>query len=269
MEQKSGLIGIYEKANAASVWDDGTPWEFENELFEPDYDRIMPWLENALERMPVLADKGIKSVVHGAITHPPDGNMLLGPSGIKKFLAAVAARRSASPGDRAPASILRSGWCMAPPTCRCADFDPRRFGARIDDDYRINKAKEDYLLRHEIPYPHLDRPDAAAVALEVVTPVPGAEGARVRSTKTCTVGNVLTGMPIERRRAKTHRELSAAVRCSTSSATRYAACAAHAGYCRSHRLCQNRESAASRCRVFSGSNPVQQGCHKMIGSLSR
>jgi dimethylglycine dehydrogenase len=38
-------------------------------------------------------------------------------------------------------------------------FDPRRFGARIDDDYRINKAKEDYLLRHEIPYPHHDRPD--------------------------------------------------------------------------------------------------------------
>jgi len=37
-------------------------------------------------------------------------------------------------------------------------FDPRRFGARIDDDYRINKAREDYLLRHEIPYPHLDRP---------------------------------------------------------------------------------------------------------------
>ncbi len=27
MEQKSGLIGIYEKANAASVWDDGTPWQ--------------------------------------------------------------------------------------------------------------------------------------------------------------------------------------------------------------------------------------------------
>ena len=26
MEQQSGLIGIYEKANAASVWDDGTPW---------------------------------------------------------------------------------------------------------------------------------------------------------------------------------------------------------------------------------------------------
>jgi dimethylglycine dehydrogenase len=30
MEQNSGLIGIYEKANAASVWDEGTPWESEN-----------------------------------------------------------------------------------------------------------------------------------------------------------------------------------------------------------------------------------------------
>ncbi|MBT6110760.1 MAG: FAD-binding oxidoreductase, partial [Rhodospirillales bacterium] len=56
MEQKSGLIGIYEKANPNTVWDDGTPWESENELFEADLDRIMPWLENAFERMPVLAN---------------------------------------------------------------------------------------------------------------------------------------------------------------------------------------------------------------------
>ena len=39
-----------------------------------------------------------------------------------------------------------------------ASFDPRRFGAKIDDSYRLDKAKEDYCLRHEIPFPHLDRP---------------------------------------------------------------------------------------------------------------
>jgi dimethylglycine dehydrogenase len=49
MEQKSGLIGIYEKANPNTVWEDHCPWEAENELFEADYDRIMPWLENAME----------------------------------------------------------------------------------------------------------------------------------------------------------------------------------------------------------------------------
>ncbi|MEM7091303.1 MAG: FAD-binding oxidoreductase, partial [Pseudomonadota bacterium] len=49
MEQKKGLIGIYEKENPNSVWVDHCPWEAENELFEADYDRVLPWLENALD----------------------------------------------------------------------------------------------------------------------------------------------------------------------------------------------------------------------------
>ena len=49
MEQKRGLIGIYEKENPNTVWEDFCPWEAENELFKADYDRVMPWLENALE----------------------------------------------------------------------------------------------------------------------------------------------------------------------------------------------------------------------------
>ncbi len=158
MEQKSGLIGIYEKVNAASIWDDGTPWESENELFEPDYDRIMPWLENALERMPILADKGIKSVIHGAITHPPDGNMLLGPSGVKNFWLCCGSQVGIAWGPGA-GKYLAQWMVHGAADVSMRSFDPRRFGARIDDDYRVNKAKEDYLLRHEIPYPHHDRPD--------------------------------------------------------------------------------------------------------------
>ncbi|MDJ0779050.1 MAG: FAD-dependent oxidoreductase [Gammaproteobacteria bacterium] len=157
MEQKSGLIGIYEKANAASVWDDGTPWESENELFEPDFDRIEPWLINALERMPILADKGIKSVVHGAITHPPDGNMLLGPSGLKNFWLCCGSQVGIAWGPGA-GKYLAQWMVHGAADVSMRSFDPRRFGARIDDEYRIDKAKEDYLLRHEIPFPHLDRP---------------------------------------------------------------------------------------------------------------
>ncbi|MCZ6487273.1 MAG: FAD-dependent oxidoreductase [Gammaproteobacteria bacterium] len=157
MEQNSGLIGIYEKANVTSVWDDGTPWESENELFEPDYDRIMPWLENALERMPILADRGIKSVVHGAITHPPDGNMLLGPSGLKNFWLCCGSQVGIAWGPGA-GKYLAQWMINGAADVSMRSFDPRRFGARMDDEYRIEKAKEDYLLRHEIPYPHLDRP---------------------------------------------------------------------------------------------------------------
>ena len=157
MEQQSGLIGIYEKANAASVWDDGTPWASEHELFEADYDRIMPWLENALERMPVLADKGIKRVVHGAITHPPDGNMLLGPSDVKNFWLCCGSQVGIAWGPGA-GKYLAQWMLIGAADVSMRSFDPHRFGARIDHQYRIEKAKEDYLLRHEIPYPNLDRP---------------------------------------------------------------------------------------------------------------
>ncbi len=157
MEQKSGLIGIYEKANATTVWDEGTPWDDEHVLFEPDYDRIMPWLENALDRMPVFAELGIKRVVHGAITHPPDGNMLLGPTAVPGFWLCCGSQVGIAWGPGAGRYLAQ--WMVhGAADISMASFDPRRFGARIDDTYRIEKAKEDYLLRHEIPFPALDRP---------------------------------------------------------------------------------------------------------------
>jgi dimethylglycine dehydrogenase len=157
MEQTSGLIGIYEKANAATVWDHETPWEAEHELFEPDYDRILPWLENAMARMPVFAELGIKRVVHGAITHPPDGNMLLGPSGLRNLWLCCGSQVGIAWGPGA-GKYLAQWMVHGAADISMASFDPRRFGARIDDGYRIGKAKEDYLLRHEIPFPQLDRP---------------------------------------------------------------------------------------------------------------
>ena len=157
MEQKSGLIGIYEKANPNTVWLDGTPWEAENELFAADYERIMPWLENALDRMPVLASLGIKREVHGAITHPPDGNMLLGPApGLRNFWCACGSQIGIAWGPGA-GKYLAQWMVHGAADISMREFDPRRYGAFADQRYAVTKAKEDYLLRHEIPYPHLNR----------------------------------------------------------------------------------------------------------------
>ena len=157
MEQQSGLIGIYEKANATTVWDQGTPWESEHELFEPDYERIMPWLENAMDRMPVFAEIGIRRVVHGAITHPPDGNMLLGPCTIPNYWLCCGAQVGIAWGAGA-GKYLAQWMTHGAAEISMNSFDPMRFGARIDETYRLEKAKEDYLLRHEIPFPNQDRP---------------------------------------------------------------------------------------------------------------
>jgi dimethylglycine dehydrogenase len=37
------------------------------------------------------------------------------------------------------------------------DYDPRRFGEYATKDWQVIKAKEDYCLRHEIPFPHFNR----------------------------------------------------------------------------------------------------------------
>jgi len=157
MEQKSGLIGIYEKANANTVWLDGTPWDADSELFAPDYDRILPWLENAMERMPVLAELGIRRTVHGAITHPPDGNMLLGPApGLVNYWCCCGCQIGIGWGPGA-GKYLAQWMVHGAAEISMREFDPRRYGDFADRDYAVAKAREDYLLRHEIPYPHFNR----------------------------------------------------------------------------------------------------------------
>jgi len=163
MEQKSGLIGIYEKANPNTVWEDHCPWDAEHELFEPDYDRIMPWLENAMDRMPVLAELGIKRVVHGAISHPPDGNPLVGPApGLRNYWCCCGTQIGIGWGPGLTRELAR--WMVhGAADISMREFDPRRFGAYADQEFQIAKAKEDYLLRHEIPFPHFNRLDARPV----------------------------------------------------------------------------------------------------------
>ncbi len=168
MEQKSGLIGIYEKADPNTVWLDGTPWESENELFEPDYERVMPWLENALERMPVLADAGIRRTVHGAITHPPDGNMLLGPApGLPGYWCCCGSQIGVGWGPGAGKYLAQ--WIVhGAADISMRELDPRRYGDFADRDYAVRKACEDYLLRHEIPYPNFNRLEARPVKTSAI-----------------------------------------------------------------------------------------------------
>lgn len=157
MERDSALIGIYEKENPRAVWLNHCPWELENELFTPDYERIMPWLENAMERMPSLANLGIKREVHGAISHPPDGNPLIGPvAGLRNYWCCCGTQIGIGWGPGLARELAR--WIVhGSADISMRDFDPRRFGDYANKDWQVVKAREDYCLRHEIPYPHFNR----------------------------------------------------------------------------------------------------------------
>ena len=157
MEQKKGLIGIYEKANPNTVWEDHCPWEAENELFEADYDRVMPWLEESLNRMPIFANLGITRDVHGAISHPPDGNPLIGPApGVRNYWCCCGTQIGIGWGPGLTRELAR--WMVhGAADISMRDYDPRRFGSYATKDWQVVKAKEDYCLRHEIPFPHFNR----------------------------------------------------------------------------------------------------------------
>ena len=157
MEQKKGLIGIYEKTNPNSVWIDHCPWEAENELFDADYDRVMPWLEESLNRMPIFAELGITRDVHGAISHPPDGNPLIGPApGVRNYWCCCGTQIGIGWGPGLTRELAR--WMVhGAADISMRDYDPRRFGSYATKEWQVVKAQEDYCLRHEIPFPHFNR----------------------------------------------------------------------------------------------------------------
>jgi len=163
MEQKKGLIGIYEKTNPNTVWEDHCPWEAENELFDADYERVMPWLEESLNRMPVFAELGIQREVHGAISHPPDGNPLIGPApGVRNYWCCCGTQIGIGWGPGLSRELAR--WMVhGAADISMRDYDPRRFGSYATKDWQVIKAKEDYCLRHEIPFPHFNRLDGRPV----------------------------------------------------------------------------------------------------------
>ncbi len=157
MEQKKGLIGIYEKENPNAVWLDECPWNAENELFAPDFDRVMPYLENAMDRMPIFANLGISRDVHGAISHPPDGNPLIGPApGVTNYWCCCGTQIGIGWGPGLSRELAK--WMIhGSSDISMRDYDPRRFGDYAVKEWQVTKAKEDYCLRHEIPFPHFNR----------------------------------------------------------------------------------------------------------------
>jgi len=153
-EQKSGLIGIYEGHVCPTVWEmpQGAPWAAENELFEADYDSIGDFLMVALDKMPILANLGIKRVVRGAITHTPDGGMLLGPSGAPNVWLSCGSSIGLAWGGGA-GKVLADWMVHGETEINTRSFDPRRYGNFADGVFILERTKDEFMRRHDTPCP--------------------------------------------------------------------------------------------------------------------
>jgi dimethylglycine dehydrogenase len=158
-EQYSGLIGIYEHTNSREAWPDtGQDWDSENELFNAEYEPIMPGLERAMERIPIFADAGLMRVVNGASPRTPDHNPLVGPApGLRNFWLNCGASIGIAQG--AGAGKYLAQWIMhGASNINMVGVDPRRFGPFADKEYARAKAHQDYTYMYILRLPGEERP---------------------------------------------------------------------------------------------------------------
>ena len=161
-EQKSGLIGVYEQDNLAEAWPPrGFPeWESDSELFADDLERLMPWLQRAMERMPIFEAAGIKRIVNGAIPHSPDGLPLLGPvAGLENFWFCCGSSFGIAQGGGC-GKYLAQWMLYGDAEINMSGFDPRRFGAFADAGYAGARGRQDYRMTYFTPLPGEELPAA-------------------------------------------------------------------------------------------------------------
>ncbi len=167
-EQKAGVIGVYETENSQECWTHrgGWPeWASENELFAGDVERIGPYVERVLQRVPVWADAGIRRIVCGAIPHTPDNNPLLGPAGgLRNFWQCCGSAIGIAQG--AGCGKYLAQWMVhGDAEINMAGLDPRRFAAYAPGEYGKAKAHQDYEHMYALHLPGEERPAARKARL--------------------------------------------------------------------------------------------------------
>ena len=173
-ERDGFIVGPYE-AHGRPWSVDGIPSEFGMELLPPDLDRVESIVALAMERVPLLAKAGIKTIVNGPITFTPDANPLIGPAfGLKDAWLLTGSSMGVMEGGGAGRFL--ADWIAdgAPPMDALA-VDPRRFGSYADREYRVAKATESFGLQFGVHFPFEERP---AGRPRRVTPIYRTQAAR-------------------------------------------------------------------------------------------
>ncbi|EEB79731.1 Glycine cleavage T-protein (aminomethyl transferase) [marine gamma proteobacterium HTCC2148] len=137
------LIGPYENWGSKPWALKGMDWGFDRELFQGDLERLMPFLDRCMERMPIFSEVGVKTVINGPITHTPDDNVLVGPqAGLRNFWNLCGSSIGIAQGG---IGKYLAQWMVHGQTeLNMASLDSRRFGAWADRNYCITKGIESY-----------------------------------------------------------------------------------------------------------------------------
>ncbi len=148
------IVGPFEPEPRAWAVD-GIPSDFEERLLEPDLERLGGVLALATDRVPALAEAGIKSVVNGPDGYTPDGRCLMGwVPGVRNLfvLAGFSIFGIVFGGG---AGRYAAEWIVdGQPSDDMWDVDVRRFGPYASaPPYLVAKALDVYAREYAIHFP--------------------------------------------------------------------------------------------------------------------
>lgn len=155
-EEVGGLVmGGYEPNPQGWVTGD-IPEDWEFRLFDDDYDHFGQHLEQAIARVPALANVGVKQMINGAESFTPDGNFILGPAPECANMYVGAGFNAFGIASGGGAGWVLADWVMrgeAPLDLWAVDI--RRFSTlHRDRDWVAERTLEAYGKHYTVAYPH-------------------------------------------------------------------------------------------------------------------
>ncbi|MCF6444818.1 FAD-dependent oxidoreductase [Nereida sp. MMG025] len=160
-QDKNGLnLGPYER-NCKAHWiskDDPMPHDFSFQLYPDDLDRLEWYIEDAMERVPVLGTGGVGRNINGPIPYAPDGLPMIGPMpGVRNAYEAHSFTFGIVQGGGA--GKVMAEWLIHGETEQDMwSVDPRRYTDYADHDYCLQKALETYGHEYAMHFPHHEWP---------------------------------------------------------------------------------------------------------------
>ncbi len=141
-DQDGLLGGPYEDEGVQSVYHDGVPWSFETDLLPPDLDRISPWLDLMMDRMPLFKNAGVKNTISAFIAHAPDIMPMLGPvAGHPNLWLACGAAIGIAQGPGCGKALAQ--WMVhGAAELNMQAMDPRRYGEVHTDNWVHDRTHE-------------------------------------------------------------------------------------------------------------------------------
>src|ERR671911_116396 len=156
--ESGGLImGGYERDPAP--WSlEGIPGDFNGKLLEEDWPRFEPLLENAVRRVPQPEEMEVVRLINGPEAFTPDGEFILGPTGVRGFWVAAGFCAHGLAGAGGMGKLLAEWIVEGTPSLDVWHMDSRRFGAAYASrSYTLARTTEVYSTYYDVKYPGHER----------------------------------------------------------------------------------------------------------------